>query len=289
MPVTLSMPGAFLFKHIIGKEFRKQYCTMRGYTCLLCPSNADCVYGSLLEPVVTKRNAALMGKDNVTQPIIMETSPFAPQDAVEVLLKITFIGNAMQHIPLFYSALKIREGAPLFKTKACYTINDLTDGKKSLLDGGEINTDIETNVWEYVPDPSVSSEQNLLIQMQTPLRFRGCGRYTDEFNAKNFMNCLHKRTQALVTQHGINDFEKNYTVSRKTVITERNHVWADLDHYSTRQRKVIKLGGNTGSFGIEGVFTGYETAMLHFTEIFHAGEQTSSGLGRLLVRDKGEA
>jgi hypothetical protein len=288
MPVTLSMPGAFLFKHIIGKEFRKQYCTMRGYTCSLCPSNADCVYGSILEPVVTKRNVALMGKDAPVQPIIMETSPFAPEEAVEVLLKMTFLGNAVRHIPLFYSALKIREDAPLFRTRACYTVNDVTDGEKSLLDGGEINMAVENSVWEYVPDPSVSKAQSLLVRMETPLRFRGCGRYTDEFSAKNFMNCLHKRTQTLVTQHGSNDFETSYTISRKTGVTERNHVWTDLDHYSTRQRKVIKLGGNSGSFSMEGVFTGYEMAMLHFSEIFHAGEQTSSGLGRLRVCENSE-
>jgi hypothetical protein len=283
------MPGAFLFKHVIGKEFRRQFCTMRGYTCLLCPSNADCVYGSVFEPVVANWNVALKGKESAMQPVIMETSPFAPQEATRVRLKIMFIGSAIPHIPRFYAALKMREDAPLFKTKASYTVNGLTDGEKSLLNGREVNMDIENSVWEYVPDPSVSDAQKVLVQMQTPLRFRGCGRYTDEFSAKNVMNCLHKRMQTLVTQYGSNDFERNYTISRKTKITERNYVWVDLDHYSTRQRKEIKLGGNTGSFSMEGVFTGYETALFRFAEIFHAGEQTSSGLGRLLVSEEGIA
>jgi hypothetical protein len=222
-------------------------------------------------------------------PIIMETSPFVPQETVDILLKITFIGDAIKYIPHFYAALKTREDTPLFRIRAFYTVNDLTDGKKSLLKDGEVCMNGENDVWEYVPDMSEASVQKLLIQIQTLFRFRGCRRYTDDFSVKNFMNCLHKRMQTLVTQYGINDFEQEYKISSKIKLTERDHAWIDLDHYSTRQRKVIKLGGNAGSFCLEGVFTGYEMAMLHFAEIFHAGEQTSSGLGRLLVCKKDEA
>jgi hypothetical protein len=281
------MPGGFLFKHIIGKEFRKKYCNTRNYTCSMCPSNADCVYGLTLEPTVTKINPALMGKDKVTLPVIMETSPFVPKEARKVVLSMTFIGNAIQYIPYFYSALRTREDLPLFKTKAMYTVKDLTDGKKTLLRNGDIDMNIPDKVWEYVPGMSEPVARKLLIQIQTLFRFRGSRRYTDDFSTKNFMNCLHKRIQSLATQHGINDYERAYEISGNMIdITERDHIWIDLDHYSTRQRKVIKLGGNTGSFSIEGVFTEYEMAMLHFAEIFHAGEQTSSGLGRLLIKEK---
>jgi hypothetical protein len=282
------MPGAFLFKTIIGKEFRKNYCIARNNTCLTCPSNPDCIYGSTLEPVIRAENSIFLVKDRATLPVIMETRPFVPLGTVDIMLRLTFIGNAIKHIPLFYSALKNRQNTPLFKIKLTYTVNDFTDGTKSLLDEGKINQNIENNVWEYIPDMPVSSAQKLLVQTQTPLRFRGAGKYTDDFSAKNFMHCLHKRMQALVARHGSNDFAKTYTISPNIKIAERNYTWMNLDHYSTRQRKVIKLGGNTGSFGLEGVFTGYETAILHFAEIFHAGEQTISGLGRLLVREKNE-
>jgi hypothetical protein len=232
----------------------------------------------------------MKGKDKATHPVIIETSPFVPRETIELMLRITFIGNAIKHIPHFYDALKNRSDVPLLKTKVTYDVKNFTDGKNMLLENDRVNTEIDTDVWEYVPDTPASPDtapdvQKMLVETQTPLRFRGSGRYTDEFTAKNFMNCLHKRTQNLVTQHGINDFEKDYAISTQTMITKRNYLWHDLDHYSTRQRKVVKLGGNTGSFHIEGDFTSYEKAMFRFAEIFHAGERSNFGLGRLAIHE----
>jgi hypothetical protein len=293
LPTSLPTPGGFLFKNIIGKEFRKKFCTARYDLCSACSSNLDCVYGSTLEPIITKENAAMKGRDKVMHPIIIESSPFVPRETVELVLRITFVGKAIKHISHFYEALKVRSNVPLLKTKVTYAVKGFTDGKNALLENACVNTEIDADVWEYVPDTSAAPDtepdvQKMLVETQTPLRFRGSGRYTDEFTAKNFMNCLHKRTQNLVTQHGINDFEKDYGIASQTMITKRNYSWHDLDHYSTRQRKVVKLGGNTGSFHIEGGFTAYEKAMFRFAEIFHAGEHSSFGLGRLAVHEINE-
>jgi hypothetical protein len=288
------MPGAFLFKTIIGKELRKRFCGSRYDRCSVCAAVSDCVYGSVLEPVVVKENAVVEGKYRVTHPLIMETNPFAPHQTTELVLRFMFIGKAIQHMPIFYSALKTRENMPLFKAKATFVVKGAIDEGKSLSAEGVIDMGRENSVWEYAPDTVESSDkpalhtQKWLIKTQTPLRFRGSGRYTDEFTAKNFMNCLHKRMQTLVTQHGVNDFERPYTISPGIGIAERNYSWADLDHYSTRQRKVLKLGGNSGAFVIEGRFTEYERVLLRFAEIFHAGEQAVFGLGRLQVKKSDE-
>jgi hypothetical protein len=290
LPTSLPTPGGLLFKTVIGKELRKKFCTARYSQCSVCPSHSDCIYGTAFEPVIVKRNAALNGQNRVIHPVIIETDPFVPRETVDLVLRMTFIGSAIKYIPLFYNALKTREEIPLLKTKVTYAVKDLSDGKGSLLEKGSVRTEIESAVWEYVPDADAPpdaerSERRFLVQTQTPLRFRGSRRYTDEFSAKNFMNCLHKRMQNFVTQYGVNDFESGYTISPKIRVTRRDYTWNDLDHYSTRQRKVLKLGGHTGSFCIEGDFTDYEKALLFFTEIFHAGEHTSSGLGRLAIQE----
>ncbi len=54
----------------------------------------------------------------------------------------------------------------------------------------------------------------------------------------------------------------------------------DLNYYSGRQKKVLKMGGVVGNFQLTGVFQPLEQSLLRFGELFHAGKNTAFGLGK---------
>ncbi len=129
----------------------------------------------------------------------------------------------------------------------------------------------------------------ILINLKSPLRFKVQGKYTSDFSATDFMNCLFRRAKTLCYLYGeISEEEKNlWKISTDGIeITERNLRWQDERHYSSRQKKVMELGGVSGTFKMEGDFTEEERALLDFAEIAGAGKNTNFGLGQVEVWEK---
>jgi hypothetical protein len=285
----LPLPLPFLFRSVIGKELRHFCCIAHDASCPTCMHNATCLYGSIFETIAPKDNAALTGRDHIPHPIIIETEPFIGEHIDAISLSIIFIGDAIQHIPYFFYALKKSGEAGILKARIPYTIQAVSDGARSILiDNETLDTNLIPDVWEYCAgDGEKASSKSLLVALSSPLRFKARGgRYTDAFSAADFAFCLHRRTHILCAHYGSGSDDNDYRYTGDWNITDKNIVWRDVTHYSARQKYAMKLGGVSGVFTLSGVFTGYERALLRFAELFHAGKNTNFGLGKISVWEK---
>jgi hypothetical protein len=212
--------------------------------------------------------------------------------AGSITLCLIFIGESIRDLPYFYTALKKGGEAGILKQRIPYVISDVRSGDKSLLVNNEIiNTGFEPDTWEYDINSTGTARGDILIQLQSPLRFKAGGRYASRFSAGDFALCLHRRAQTLCSQYGSNDYTVDagaYKFLEQWAIAENNLAWKDLFHYSARQKKAMRLGGVTGSFALSGEFSAYERALLDFAELFHAGKNTNFGLGQISVWEKWE-
>ncbi|MDR1398862.1 MAG: CRISPR system precrRNA processing endoribonuclease RAMP protein Cas6 [Treponema sp.] len=284
----IPMPIPFLFRSIIGKQLRRLCCIAHDATCPACIFNATCLYGTVFESVIPKDNTTLAGHDRISHPVIIETEPFIKKNPDPIALNLILLGDTIQHIPYFFQAIKQGGEAGILKARIPYTIQEVFDGERLMNGDSEIlDTRLSPDVWEYhAGDAETVVRKTLLITLNSPLRFRVNGHYTDCFSAADFAHCLYRRTQTLCAQYGDASDAGDYRYTGAWDITEKNLLWRDLMHYSARQNYTMKLGGVSGSFSLSGAFTGYELALLRFAELFHAGKNTNFGLGKIGVWEK---
>jgi hypothetical protein len=275
------MPVPFLFRSIIGKELRRLCCVVHNVLCSTCVFNAACLYGAVFESIVPKDNAALIGRDRVSHPIIIETDPFIDDNLDAISLSLIFLGDTIQHLPYFFQALKKAGEAGILRARVPYIIKSVFDGSRSILVNDETLTPLPPDVWEYhAEDAEIEARKILLITLNSPLRFKVNGHYTDSFSAADFAYSLHRRAQILCAQYGSAADAVDYRHSGAWAISEKNCAWRDLTHYSARQQKAMKLGGVSGNFTLSGTFSGYEQALLRFAELFHAGKKYQLRAGK---------
>jgi len=290
--VSFIVPASFLFRSIIGYQLRKMCCISRNSVCSTCMFSASCIYGLTFETIVPKDNKTLTGRDRISHPIIISADSFAEKDLDSILLQITFLGNSISYIPYFFYALKKGGESGIMKERIPYKVNDIVEfqnnslEKRSLvIDENRIETNIQTNIWEYIPEQENQFYKKLSITLVSPLRFKSQGHYVKKLNAQDFAQCLHRRTQVLCSQYGHNDFRDDYHFLGNWNIIEENTKWRDFVHYSARQKETMQLGGIMGRFTISGTFSLYEYSFLQFAECFHAGKNTNFGLGKLRIEE----
>lgn len=292
--LRFTVPIPFLFRSIIGFQLRKMCCIAHNNVCADCMFNATCIYGFTFESIVPKNNAALVGRDRISHPIIIDTDEFAGKELDSLVLNLIFLGSAIPYIPYFFYALKKGGETGITKERISYQINDIVEftditKERSLkIDDQQIDTKIEPESWEYNQDIQTEVQKDFFVTLLSPLRFKAQGHYARRLIDTEFARCLHRRAQVLCSQYGHNDYIGDYQFSGNWTITEQNLKWRDFTHYSSRQKKAMQLGGLLGDFMLSGKFSSYECSLLRFAEIFHGGKNTNFGLGKIKVSEYGK-
>ena len=305
--VWFSIPVPFLFRSIIGYQLRRMCCIARNSVCAECMFNASCIYGQTYESIVPKNNIALMGRDRISHPIIIDADNFAGKTLDSLLLSIIFLGTTIPYFPYFYYALIKGGEAGITRDRVPFKVSDIVEFKASgkkrslMINEQKLETKIEPDRWEYNPEPAAltgmerdshaemetGSKKRYKITLQSPLRFKAQGLYVSRLVDAELARCFHRRTQVLCSQYGHNDHSGEYTFSGGWTVVEQNLKWLNFTHYSARQKKAMQLGGLLGDFALSGNFSPYECSILQFAEKFHGGKNTNFGLGKLKVSEYG--
>lgn len=286
----------FILRSMLGKNLRAMCCISRKSKCPDCQFSRTCVYTFLFETIISNQNSALPGRNRASHPFSLSSENQNHKNPIDGFpFTITLFGKAIDYLPYIYAAF-VRSGQDgLFKSRTQFKVESVSlDGRNILMNENHLDLDFESNEWKcgFANDRHVLSAQSdseILVELKSPLRFKVQGKYTVDFSAQDFMNCLFRRAKTLCSLYGeISEEEKNLwsLPEEKFEITQKNLRWLNLRHYSARQKTAMELGGVVGNFKMQGRFTEEARALLKLAEIAGAGKNTNFGLGQVEVWEK---
>ncbi len=260
-------------------------CIAHQTKCPECMYNKTCAYAFLFETILEQSNAVIPGRDRASHPYAFtQGKQISGRTMQEYDFTITLFGKAIDYLPYIYAAF-VRAGKNgLFKKRVPFEIQKiLVEDKNILISPEQIDTTFSPKVFEYNSENASEKTGEILIELKTPLRFKVGGKYTSDFSANDFMNCLFRRMNTLCSLYGSSEIDKNYkyTPNETLKITDKNLHWSDTCHYSARQQNTMELGGVIGTFKISGTFIQSDLQPLNFARIANAGKNTNFGLGQL--------
>lgn len=284
-PAFVDTNPLFILRSMLGKNLRSMCCISRKSVCSECLYNKTCAYSFIFETILEPSNSVLPGRNKGCHPYSLSAVTHERKNPISSYSFIlTLFGKSAEYLPYIYAAFVRAGNDGIFKHRNQFRIKSVVVcGKNILLDENHLNMEIEPKNWT-----SGENEKNenceILIELNSPLRFKFGGHYGTDFSAKDFMNCLFRRARTLCSLYGgISEEERlqKYIPSDTIQITDKKIRWIDLKHYSARQKNAMELGGSVGTLKMAGNFSEFELSLLELNKIAGAGKNTNFGLGQI--------
>lgn len=269
---------SFVLRSVLGYNLRSMCCIAHGKICPDCIYNKTCAYAYIFETIIPQNNTIHAGTDRATH-------PFSFCKCSDSSFTINLFGKACDYLPYIYAAFYKARQKGLFKERIPFAIEDIKIGEKSILiDEENIDTSVSPIKWDFSfdTDKNQKVEKEILVELKSPLRFKTRGKYSTDFTAQDFMQCLFRRAKTLCSLYGTFEdvpFYDNNNIEFE--IADRNIRWKDYEHYSARQKNAMQLGGVIGTFKLKGQFSDFDLALLDFSRIVNAGKNPNFGLGQI--------
>ena len=120
----------------------------------------------------------------------------------------------------------------------------------------------------------------------TPTRIKFGGKYTDNVEFSIIFRNLLRRISLLSYFHCNEELDLDYKGMIKKAeevrTLEKDVRWIDIERYSTRQGRRMKIGGFVGEAFYEGELSPF-LPFLRLGEFVHLGKGTSFGLGKYRI------
>ncbi len=283
----------FVMRSMLGKNLRSMCCISKTSVCGECLYNKTCVYSYIFETCLSPENQTLPGRNKGSHPFSLSVEKLQRENPVDdYSFVLTLFGKAVDYLPYVYAAFVRAGQSGIFKARSQFEILSVTANKKNLLIDQNHLDIVNTPPYICVADNKETPQNGeILIELKSPLRFKVQGKFTLNFTAQDFFNCLYRRAKTLCSLYGEiseTEIEQKYLPSSSLKITEKKLKWIDFKHYSARQKTQMELGGIVGSFKIEGEFSEFEMGLLRMNRIAGAGKNTNFGLGQIDFWEKME-
>ena len=285
-PAYVDTNPLFVLRSMMGKNLHSMCCISKKSKCNECMYKKTCAYAFLFETILPQENEILPGTDRGSHPFSFSVKKVQRGNPLtDYNFTITLFGKAIEYLPYIYATFVKAGKDGIFKNRTAFDVVDVQIGGNSIL-VEENKLSMDFNIYEWIFESKELQESTQLsevfVELKSPLRFKIGGRYGIDFSAKDFMNCLFRRTKTMCSLYGKFDEEK-YLPSESLQIVDKKIHWMNYRHYSARQKNLMELGGSIGHLKIEGCFTPFEFALLDFNKIANAGKNTNFGLGQIDV------
>ena len=273
----------FVLRSVMGKNLRSMCCIAHKNKCADCMYNATCAYSFLFETILQKDNTIVEGRNRASHPFAFTQGAKVSGEIEAYDFTITLFGKAIDFLPYIYAAFLRAGKVGIFRACVSFAIEDVRVNNESIVeDENHIDTEIQANEIDLCSSSETKDKKEILVELKTPLRFKARGKYSIDFSAKDFMNCLYRRAKTLCQLYGeMAEKDEKYQVNDRLDITEKSLRWNDKFHYSARQKELMKLGGAMGNFKMTGEFSDFELALLEAAKVCNAGKNTNFGLGQM--------
>lgn len=282
-PVEYGVPPAFILRSILGLNLHEICCIAKRNTCPECEHNGSCIYAQVFDTILQKDNQMYHGRNRAPHPFVLYMDDWFRPKENTLRFTVLVLGKAIAYTSYIYGAFLRGQSRGFGRDRIRYTIESISsDGVELLEDADFLN--YQNAIKNWVPSDEQQGrtyEGSLLIRLQTPLRFKHQGTYTDTFTSLSLFSCFKRRLETLCLLYGI--VEEVQVLPLNFKVLNQMTEWKEYPHYSTRQRRNMFLGGVVGNIELKGEFTQYELDLLSFNELFQAGKNTSFGFGKMSV------
>lgn len=280
--VFSSFPGTTL-RGAFGYAFKDSFCVSDQKECAHCSLREQCVYAYVFETPILP-NQTKVSAEKAPHPFVIKVNEipkrsFKPGESWS--FDLTLIGRAISLLPFFTQTFAKMGIKGLGKSKGKFSVSRIIN----LDTGDEIDLfrmDFsKLNRIETVEDRDAS---NLELEIKSPLRLMTKGSLVRDIDFQQLIRHCLRRISNLQYFHGTEELRVDFVslINRcKEVPTlESNLTWVDHDRFSTRQGKLVPLGGLVGTvvFG-----PGWKEfyPYLKLLERVHLGKNCTFGLGHV--------
>ncbi len=279
----LTFPS-FIFHSVIGKELRRISCLFKDKECSLCPIKNTCPYSVFFVTPISKDNILLKGRDKAPHPYIIYVNKIIYDNTVKLQLRLTIFGKYREQFPYIYYSIMNAGKRGIFKERVKYSVISVKSGNIEILkEDGNLNVDIEPEIWELNNNESYTDNKKLRISFLSPLRIKSHGSFVSDITFDDIVTSSKRRIELLTGLYGENGYDTINDLNYKILSFDKDITWIDYKYYSARQKERLKLGGLIGNITLEGSFDKKTLSILKAGEIFHIGKNPSFGLGRIKV------
>lgn len=283
------------FRGVFGWALKKTVCALRQQECGQCLLKERCVYSLLFETPQGDKPGSASPVNSVPHPFVIKpplTTRTRFVKGAPFDFDLLVFGEANKNLPYFVYAFetmgKMGIGKKVDGNRARFVLNEVRAG------GDVIYTDktpqLETSPPEQLtleaPDSQEDQVFRLEITLETPLRLKFENRLQADLPFHVLVRAMLRRVSSLMSAYdgGEPDLDYRGLVQRgKAVSThEKDLRWYDWKRYSSRQDKIMLMGGITGSVTYEGKL-GEFLPLLDFCSKVNIGKQTAFGLGKIKI------
>ena len=280
-PVVYDTPPLFIIRSLLGAHLHDICCIARNAKCQTCEHNSSCIYAKVFETIIDKDNPQYNGRDRAPHPFLISTDDWNNPSPHRLQFTIFLLGGAIDYAPYIFGAIERGQTRGFGKERIPYAIEALQSQGEALMDEqGTLQYKGHISSWTTSHEqPSSEHANRILIKLQSPLRYKHQGSYQSSITAQSLFSCFYRRMETLCVFYGAFQSARDDTASVVEVV-EQNTEWKDYAHYSARQRRAMYLGGIMGDLTLEGALSPAEMDLLSFSELFHAGKNSSFGFGK---------
>lgn len=281
---------------LFGLVLKKTVCALRLKECDSCILQKRCVYFQMFETqktgAVNKRGKILSSA--LPHPFVLEP-PLDLEQTYQAgdsfVLGLTLFGNAVEYLPYLVYCLELMGKYGLGKHRkdgsGRFELIRVTRGERIIFDEKEktLKQDMEPGL--LCLDAFASEPVNeVTVRFLTPLRIKYRNHLVDRLDFHILVRACLRRISLLEETFGQGEPDLDYSGLVKlaeSVVTRKHDLkWQEVTRYSNRQKRLMNIGGVTGSVTYQGELSPF-IPILKYCEVTHVGKLTAFGHGKIKV------
>lgn len=298
--IRLPLYTGSALRGFFGYSFKSTVCSDYEKECRKCMLKGNCAYSYIFETPVPPESNVMRKYEYVPKPFVL--FPPAPKDGLipsgsNQFFTLTIIGKAIDYLPYFvYSLIKLGEHG-IGYNRAKFIIEDIIH-INSIVRNSIIYTHNNDNIkfsrdnidHGFINDHAAKFSfcKELKLSFITPLRvmYKNTPLKPDLLEFHIIIRTLLRRIFLLSKFHGDNtelfNFDEIIESSLSIKTKTRDLYWHKLKRHSSRQKKLIDIGGIMGKAVFSGCFEKYLNYLVLGSYI-NIGKGTTFGLGKYLI------
>ena len=284
------------WRGIFGHQLKKSVCVTHEKQCKNCLLWRNCVYTYLFE-TPPAADAKMMKKyPAVPHPYIIQPDPQQScrvNKGESLFIDISLVATANQYLPYIIHAFKQAGKKGIGRQRGTFYLESVAQFQQNKYltiyqhPQGKLNAQTVATL-----SPPALPKNNIILNFITPYRVRSQNKYITpkRFSLYHLVSPLLRRLSSLHYFHNHTDLALDYSYLSKYAKTiypiQQQLRWKDWQRYSSRQEKLIKMGGLIGSIELSPESVQNIWEYLYIGQFINIGKGTVMGLGHYTLTEK---